>query len=486
MPVGLKHWLLYMSTVFKLASRMFCRNLLRNGSFVLAVILIVFALSFGMTMITYMYYVQTYAVMGLYSSGRKSDDSKTLPNRFGKNVIDTNVIWRDFNRAYTFKELHDNNMYSFYNVCVETRTPPLRQNSSWGTFIETQKIVVHNVGWSPSSDQRDVTVVRHNISVAGSPSRTPWNHWELYFTNASIPSTHTFLPTTAFFVSESSPQNLYHAWNDLFLQLFSVVRDANRLHPGMQNQIVYRNPRSFNNLSDAACKFCRRSPYDFLQQTLYTTNEYFLFYELPTNTCYSSAVFGTRYSGRRVGLRESVDHVLKKLQLAYRTRHPRNRNVVIVERQNRRIINIHALAKEAERIGFKNIRVLDLERMSALEQMSTMVGTDILIGVQGAALQWAIFMRPGSTLVEISWPKKYWGSCYSFVQRYKINFLKYETDDAFVNWEPYEKRWGKVNGPEERLLMLDSPPRTRDDNIWKYADVLINVTDFRKILERLR
>jgi len=123
--------------------------------------------------------------------------------------------------------------------------------------------------------------------------------------------------------------------------------------------------------------------------------------------------------------------------------------------------------------------------MPVLKQMSTMVATDIFIGVQGAALQWAIFMRPGSTVVEISWPNKYWGSCYSFVQQHSIKFLKFETDDAFVNWEQYEKRWGKVNSPEERLRRLDSRPRTRDDNIWKYADFRIHVTEFKELLKRL-
>jgi len=236
-------------------------------------------------------------IISVSSLDRKSDDNNPLSNRVAKNGNITYVIGGDFNRSYAFKEVHNNNMHSFYNVCIEGKTPPLKQNSSKGQFIETQRIVIYIVGGS-SGQRGDVrTFERRNISVAGS-ARSSWNHWELYFTDASIPSTHTFLPTTVFFVFENTPDNLYHAWNGLFRQLFSVVRDASRLHPGMRNQIVYNSPRSNRNLLDVPCKFCRRSPYDFLQHTLNSTNEYFLFYELPTNTCYSSAAFGTGYSDR--------------------------------------------------------------------------------------------------------------------------------------------------------------------------------------------
>jgi len=176
---------------------------------------------------------------------------------------------------------------------------------------------------------------------------------------------------------------------------------------------------------------------------------------------------------------------MKELQLAYKTRSLKTRNVVIVERQYRRILNIHTLAKAAEKIGFKNVRVLDLERMTMLERMVTIVATDILIGIQGQELQWSIFMRPGSMLVEISWPKKYWCSGYSFVQQYDIKLFKLETADAFVNWDEYESRWGEVSSPEEKVRVFNSPPRTHKDNIWKYVDVLVNVTDFQTLLKRI-
>jgi len=194
-------------------------------------------------------------------------------------------------------------------------------------------------------------------------------------------------------------------------------------------------------------------------------------------------MFGTRFHGTRK--RDVIDHVLKELKLAYKPKSEYN-SVIFIERKDRRILNIQALAKVAERLGFKNVRVVVFESLTVREQMAIVVDTDVLIGVHGAGLQWAIFMRPRSAVIEILWPKKHWGSFYAFVRDYHVKFYKFETENVFVNWHQYEIHWGKISDPVERIRMLNNPPRNKHDNIWKYADVIVDVNSFRTNLKQIK
>jgi len=126
--------------------------------------------------------------------------------------------------------------------------------------------------------------------------------------------------------------------------------------------------------------------------------------------------------------------------------------------------------------------------MSVTEQLSTVASSDILVGVQGAGLQWAIFMSPNFTLIEIVWPQKYWGVFYSFIPNYRIQHRTMTANDVQVNWESYELnlRNGKVCSPVERLSLLNKPPTSETfDNIWKWADVLADVKGLQIILKGL-
>jgi len=92
------------------------------------------------------------------------------------------------------------------------------------------------------------------------------------------------------------------------------------------------------------------------------------------------------------------------------------------------------MEKAAKAVRFKSVKVVILEKMSLKEQMTITANTRIMVGVQGAGLQWATFMSPGSTFIEISCPQKYWYPFYGFVQNYNIKYIKMTTNDVQVNW----------------------------------------------------
>ena len=46
-------------------------------------------------------------------------------------------------------------------------------------------------------------------------------------------------------------------------------------------------------------------------------------------------------------------------------------------------------------------------------QVQAIACTDILVGVEGAGLEWIHFMKKEKALLELAWPEKYWNFFYS-------------------------------------------------------------------------
>jgi len=164
--------------------------------------------------------------------------------------------------------------------------------------------------------------------------------------------------------------------------------------------------------------------------------------------------------------------------------------MVILQRSNRQIINIGDLKKSAKAAGFKNVRVVLFEKMSVKQQMTLAANTGVMVGVQGAGLQWAIFMPPGSTLIEISWPQKYWFQNFRFVESYYIRFVNITANYVRVNWRVFEKLilGGRKCSEDRKLKLLNMRHRNMwvAENIWKHADVSVDVTTFTQVIQRLK
>lgn len=379
--------------------------------------------------------------------------------------------------SYGFHPVNEKGVYSFWNVCIEAQTDAIQREIDYlGKKIyyqETKKIVIYDSFYRTGLQK---------LYVTGSHN-SPWNQWDLYFTRESIPLTHEFHTSTAFFFAQTCPANFHHFWIDEFVPLFCVVKRANKLHVGAANQVIYRVP---SNLTEASTRGCyNKTLFEDVLATLYITEFHDVFYHMKTNSCFSSGVFGITATINNP--RMVVDHVLQQLNI---TVPPAvDCYVTIVQRNHRRIINARELAKAVKLMGFRKVRIVNLERMEVKAQARVAASSRVLIGIQGAGLQWAAFMPAGSSLIEIAWPYKFWGFYFrNYVTQYQIAHHELYAQHVRVNWTSYEQlvRSGNPVSMEERLQLLQSQPKTSSlDNIWKWADAIVDKDALIQILSMI-
>jgi len=367
-----------------------------------------------------------------------------------------------------------NGVHTFSNVCIEELITPKLENRLRLIFNETKKIVIYG-----NNNQDDGA--RITLRVAGSPN-TLWNHWEIHFIRKFPPSERLrYFRDTAFFVEPTCPGNFHHFFIDEFIPLYSVVALSNRLHPGARNQILYRTPQV--GLDDDRC-YSRRTYEGFLR-TLYIDDFHDVFYNLPNNTCFRQAVFGSTPLLFRQ--RDVIDHVLSYYNLTKHShRNANNLYVTILGRRDRRIINAEEVLSFAKEVGFQNLRIVDFSGKSIRSQLETMSTSNVFMGIQGAGLQWSIFMPESSYLIELAWPQKHWGFYYaSFVPRFGITWRAVGVQNVRLNWTSYANnvRRGVPVSEVEKPMLIKTHPRDATDNIWKWSDVIVQRSDIFETLQ---
>ncbi|KAK2150456.1 hypothetical protein LSH36_404g01023 [Paralvinella palmiformis] len=372
-----------------------------------------------------------------------------------------------------FRDVNALGVFTFRNVCLEINTTPMRRTmhfiNSKKSFVETLRIVVYDA----TNNSKD------SISVSGS-GNTMWNFWDVTYNTSRIPNEYAYqTDVAAYFLAFTCPGNLHHFLEDEFRTLQSLVSVTNRLRSGCRNRLLYRAPWDLDP-SEMDCYDVRT--YEPLLALLNFDHEHDAYYRMPANTCFRYGVFGNAdFSG---GKRQASDYVIGKLGIDY------DRCeldvVTVIRRRTRRILNADVLINVTVSEGFGRVREVAMEDLSVEEQIRTIACTTILVGVQGAGLQWAVFMRPGSTLIEIAWPEKHWRFYFKgYITPYNIYHRGVLAKHVRINWRVYQDkvRGGEVVSSRERAILMRSAPKNMAlDNVWKWADAVVNVEHYRAAL----
>ncbi len=351
---------------------------------------------------------------------------------------------------------NDGSIVKINYICIELDPNAAPMKVSTNESTPAKRLVVYN----------STKTGLHHLKASHSAS-AGFGGWDILYKKASVPNTHTLITQyPAYFAIPSSFGNLYHFWKDMFVGLFGALKHTKMLGRFNGSYLFYRgyNPQpkawpwflaSYNKLryQDMLFAIGIRAGFD-------------VFFNTKPDTCFKTAFFGWR----PVGTKEAVNYLIQRFASKSKIKCT-PKHVVILERSNRLILNVQQLVDVIVKLGY-NVERVYLEKLTFFEQYQLIRCTDILVGINGAGLQWAMFMRHKTGLMELELP---FGTAYHSFKGYNgMIYDHLKATKAIPDWKTLAEfqQYGKPYTEEEKKVLLKRYP-------WKYADGTFDPEEFK-------
>ncbi len=258
--------------------------------------------------------------------------------------------------------------------------------------------------------------------------------------------------------------------------LYGVLHATNILHSNKteKSQVFYRHPM----IGTGGFQDCRNHHQFEMLAVAMEVNVNHNVYHAFDKICYKNAVFG--WIPMHV---EAAKYVVQHIAFDIRTCQPNT--VTIIQRKYRQILNIHELKIVSVNLGF-NTNIVMFENMSAMEQYRIVRCTDILVGINGMGMEWAVFMRQGRAMLELSW--KQFGFLFSkYAGHGGLHTAKLSAKRLYLNWNSFSQmcREGRNISESEKVAILGREIILRADNPYKWGDAEFDVSKFKVKLRQL-
>ena len=200
------------------------------------------------------------------------------------------------------------------------------------------------------------------------------------------------------------------------------------------------------------------------------------------NICFEKAVFGYDKSLLKMGELEELIRRRMNVSSTYCT--TKKTRILILNRASRRILNTEQLANELQSRLNATVEIVQFENMQLAEQIQRVHCADLLIGVQGAGLNHFRFLPKGGAVLEIGW--EHWPVglyCYlATTMGFKCNVI--DNCSAKISEHAWRAFYNtnkdndfKYMTHDEVLNLANHVEFQVDENIWKFADCEINISD---------
>jgi hypothetical protein len=360
-----------------------------------------------------------------------------------------------FGPKVNFLPINEGGVFTYDCVCIE--------RVSDGQSSDIKRIVVYN------AKQSDWTPEFH---VEGSTRMFMNNNYELTFRSGYPPFNHTYIKEPAYFITDSCISDFHQFWADAVVGLYTVLVRTHRLGHG--NYILSKTP---GNMTSSSCNDVTLYR-NFFYNALVAGFKPMGIQKVPVNTCFRQGVFGLPVSNNRQ--REVVMYVLHYLGLRIIDRSKLRLHVLFLPATNSsRIININELEHQATKMGFTSVIIPNMETLPIEQQIENVQNADVMIGIQGAGLQWCIFMSEGATVVEVSWEGDPISGPYKSLAH--SHGLKYRQIKA--NVQQADLTMHSVPADPTATVFLSK--KVAEENVVKYINMTVNVNHLKSVLESI-
>ena len=316
-------------------------------------------------------------------------------------------VFKDFDFAHT-KTMH--------TVCFTQRKVRLRWSTRCKNKWYTNKTHYDMYCKECRFVQKTVTVYANNKTEYNYYRRNKWSRGVGFDVKvkmrSELPQDHVIISNqTAYFLGRTGhphePYNFFHFTKQIFFPLYWLIKSTNQLQEGAQNIVFYQGPLAICEQNKRVIYY-NLDGYQHFRDILYVKNNLELSAYVdrpdPDKVCYENAVFSKLHFLDKA--REAIDYF--KSSLDVRDDVCQAKTLTIINRSlYRQILNAEDMKKIAEDLGY-NAKIVQMEKLTLKEQAQLIHCTDVLVGVAGAGLQWAYFMKNHSSVFEIAWPQKEW------------------------------------------------------------------------------
>ena len=177
----------------------------------------------------------------------------------------------------------------------------------------------------------------------------------------------------------------------------------------------------------------------------------------------------------------AANHMLEYLGLQDERPPPSRVKIGLISRRRKRfILNEYELVQRVEKLGYDCV-LLPLETMTMHEQMQQLRTLDVLVGIHGSALDNAVFLQPGSVLVQLlPYKVEHRVTFRATAEAAGVRYMEWQLKDpelAVFHWDLLDQANAEILKRESREQYLAKGQRAADNRetlmFWINQDIVV-------------
>ncbi len=215
-----------------------------------------------------------------YTNGSHLTQSYVTTLPFPINVT-TQQIPHLYN-AKDFKPVNGHGIYTLHDICIELTPGSKRLCLTPDDTVPAKRLVAHNAHTGG---------IRH-LTIAASQN-SHFRKWDILQVKQAIPSSHIYITDhPAYFISDSSLENLHHFLADLYNEFYGILKGTNYLGVSNGSYLYFREYNEEMHPWDTFIRYYSRDQFKTFLYALGIRPGYRMFFNETANTCFRNAVFG--------------------------------------------------------------------------------------------------------------------------------------------------------------------------------------------------
>lgn len=353
------------------------------------------------------------AEQNLLTSSIKSTNKKAHQEK------EVQIIWQS-DQPYTFTS----RLVKYQNVCLE-KDSVVKEYSPVRIVLRVYNSKLPDVNTS-FAYRLDIQTQRKD------------SYWLVEFVNKTLPSNYTWVNGTALFPNLWRDTNhVWLLWHGTVTRLQAQLNDTHSLNDIKHVKVIA--PRLRHMSRDFRSGVTSMGYNDLVNAVKVASSG---------PVCYKLAIFGT---GTYHHIHTLAD-IQRRAEATYKLTSKRcsKFHVLLLHRKGtRKITNIAAMKDILIQRGFQNVDIVSFEGMSIKAQIELIRCTSMLIGVQGSALAWYIFLPANAVVIEIvyeGWGAKYTARIHNEKPEIGARTLQCHIETPTSIWKKYAKLWFQASG----------------------------------------